>query len=41
MLKEKLEGLFHRKVDLLNEKYIKNPYVINGIEKTRTFLYDA
>jgi predicted nucleotidyltransferase len=39
MLKEELEGLFHRKVDLINEKYVKNPYVINGIEKTRTSLY--
>lgn len=41
MLKEKLEGLFQRKVDLINEKYIKNPYIINGIDKTRTFLYAA
>ena len=39
MLKEDLEDLFHRKVDLINEKYVKNPYVINGIEKTRTSLY--
>lgn len=41
ILKEQLEKLFHRKVDLLNEKYIKNPYIIKGIEKTRTYLYDA
>jgi predicted nucleotidyltransferase len=40
-LKEKLEKIFHRKVDLINEKYIKNPYIINGIEKTRTSLYAA
>src|ERR1700755_3431818 len=39
MLKEDLEELFQRKVDLINEKYVKNPYVINGIEKTRTSLY--
>lgn len=39
VLKEDLECLFHRKVDLINEKYVKNPYVINGIEKTRTSLY--
>ena len=39
LLKQELEGLFHRKVDLINEKYVKNPYVINGIEKTRTAIY--
>ncbi len=39
LLKEELESLFHRKVDLINEKYVKNPYVIKGIEKTRTPIY--
>jgi len=39
ILKGDLEQLFHRKVDLINEKYVKNPYVINGIAKTRTSLY--
>jgi uncharacterized protein len=39
MLKGDLEQLFHRRVDLLNEEYVKNPYVRNGIEKTRTSLY--
>lgn len=39
LLKEDLEKLFHRKVDLINEEYIRNPYVITGIEKTRTSIY--
>lgn len=38
-LQEGFEQLFKRKVDLVVEKSIKNPYFKSIIEKTRTLLY--
>jgi predicted nucleotidyltransferase len=35
-----LEQLFNRKVDLLTEKKIKNPYLIKDIENSKLLLYD-
>ncbi|HUH32628.1 MAG TPA: nucleotidyltransferase domain-containing protein [Daejeonella sp.] len=35
-----LELLFQRKVDLLTESSLKNPYLIDSINKTRVKIYD-
>ena len=35
-----LEALFKRKVDLLTEKSLRNPYLINEIENSKVLLYD-
>jgi len=35
-----LEKLFTRKVDLLTEKNLKNPYLKNEIENSKLLLYD-
>jgi predicted nucleotidyltransferase len=35
-----LEQLFNRRVDLLTEKKIKNPYLIKDIENSKLLLYD-
>jgi predicted nucleotidyltransferase len=40
-LHEQLELLFQRKVDLLTERSLKNPYFIASIEKTKQLLYAA
>lgn len=40
-LHEKLEKLFNRKVDLLTERSLSNPYFIRSIEKTKQLLYAA
>lgn len=40
-LHEKLEALFNRKVDLLTERSLSNPYFIERIEKTKQLLYAA
>jgi hypothetical protein len=40
-LHEKLEKLFNRKVDLLTENSLKNPYFIESVEKTKQLLYAA
>lgn len=37
----KLEGLFGRKVDLLTERSLSNPYLIESIEETKRLLYAA
>lgn len=37
----KLEELFGRKVDLLTEKSLSNPYLIESIEETKRLLYAA
>jgi predicted nucleotidyltransferase len=36
---EMLEDIFHRSVDLLTDKSLKNPYFIESINKTKTILY--
>lgn len=38
-LQEELERLLHRKVDLVVEKSITNPYFKNMVEKTRARIY--
>ncbi|MBC8444827.1 MAG: nucleotidyltransferase domain-containing protein [Chloroflexi bacterium] len=38
-LKEGLEQLFERSVDLVEEKAIKNPYFRQAIERDRVFVY--
>ena len=37
----KLEDLFERKIDLLTENSLSNPYFIKGIELTRQLIYAA
>jgi len=38
-LKFKLEGLFHRQVDLLEQRAIKNPYLIKELDRTKVLVY--
>ncbi|MDX2196038.1 MAG: nucleotidyltransferase domain-containing protein [Cytophagales bacterium] len=38
---DKLEVLFNRKVDLLTEASIQNPYLKANINKTKTLIYDG
>jgi predicted nucleotidyltransferase len=38
---DKLESFFSRKVDLLTEESIKNPYLKSSIEKTKKLIYDG
>jgi len=40
-LHDKLEKLFNRKIDLLTEKSLSNPYLIESIEETKQLLYAA
>ena len=40
-LHEKLEELFGRKVDLLTERSLSNPYFIKSVEETKHLLYAA
>ena len=40
-LHEALEKLFERKVDLLTEQSLSNPYFIQSIEQTKQLLYAA
>lgn len=40
-LKEALEALFQRPVDLVVASAVKNPYFLEEIEKSRTLLYAA
>lgn len=37
---DKFEDLFHRKVDLLTESSIKNPYLRKSIDTTKVLIYD-
>lgn len=37
----KLEELFNRKIDLLTENSLSNPYFIENIEETKQLLYAA
>ena len=39
-LKEQLEEIFERNVDLVVDKKFKNPYLRESIEKTRTVIYE-
>lgn len=40
-LHKRLEDLFQRKVDLLTERSLSNPYFIQNIERTKRLLYAA
>jgi uncharacterized protein len=40
-LKEALEALFHRKVDLVMPAAIRNPYFRKAVDQQRTVLYAA
>jgi len=40
-LHEKLEAVFNRKVDLLTERSLSNPYFIAKVEQTKMLLYAA
>ena len=37
---DKLEDFFQRKVDLLTRKSLKNPFLLENIDKTKILLYD-
>ncbi|PRY89190.1 nucleotidyltransferase family protein [Mongoliibacter ruber] len=41
LLHEELERLFGRKVDLITERSLTNPYFIRSVEKTKQLLYAA
>lgn len=36
-----LEQLFHRKIDLVTVRSVKNPYFKNQVMKTRELIYNA
>lgn len=38
---DKLEALFQRKVDLLTEDSIRNPYLKSNINRTKKLIYDG
>ncbi|HEX5170104.1 MAG TPA: nucleotidyltransferase domain-containing protein [Cyclobacteriaceae bacterium] len=38
---DKLETLFKRKVDLLTEESIRNPYLKSSIDRTKKLIYDG
>jgi predicted nucleotidyltransferase len=40
-LHEALEGIFHRKVDLIEAGSIKNPYIQRAVERDQRTLYAA
>ena len=35
------EKIFHRRVDLVTEKSLRNPYFIQSVNQTKTLLYDG
>lgn len=40
LLHQKLEQLFDRKIDLITERSLSNPYFIDSINRTRKLIYD-
>jgi uncharacterized protein len=38
-LANKFEDLFHRSVDLVTDKSLKNPFFIDSVNQTKTLLY--
>ncbi|HLN53187.1 MAG TPA: nucleotidyltransferase domain-containing protein [Lentimicrobium sp.] len=38
---DRFETFFERKVDLLTESSLKNPYLINSINKSKVLIYDG
>ena len=41
LLWDNLEALFNRKIDLLTENSLKNPFLKKEIEQTRKLIYDG
>ena len=41
LLWDKLEALFKRKVDMLTDESIKNPYLRTSIDRTKKLIYDG
>ncbi|MEK6398251.1 MAG: nucleotidyltransferase domain-containing protein [Terriglobus sp.] len=41
LLKEALEELLKRKVDVVGETWIKNPYILRNVEREKELLYAA
>jgi len=39
-LHQKLEKLFNRKIDLITERSLSNPYFINSVNKSKKLIYD-
>ena len=39
-LKEQLEGIFRREIDLIVDKKFKNPVLRESIDKTRVVIYE-
>jgi predicted nucleotidyltransferase len=37
----RLQDLFGRKIDLLTDKSLSNPYFIKGLEQTKQLIYEA
>ena len=37
----KLKELFNRKIDLITEKSLKNPYFIESVNKSKELIYEA
>jgi uncharacterized protein len=35
----KLQDLFNRRIDLLTENSLSNPYFINGVDRTKQLIY--
>ncbi|OFX47744.1 MAG: nucleotidyltransferase [Bacteroidetes bacterium GWA2_30_7] len=40
-LEDALMEIFHRKIDLLTENQLKNPYLIESINKSKQLIYEA
>jgi len=40
-LHDELENLFNRRIDLVTDKSLSNPYFIKSIEQTKQLLYAA
>ncbi|MCK4661732.1 MAG: nucleotidyltransferase domain-containing protein [Bacteroidales bacterium] len=41
LLHYKLEELFHRKIDIVTERTLSNPYFIDSINETKKLIYEA
>lgn len=41
LLREALERLLHRKVDVIGESSIANPYILRNVEREKELLYAA
>lgn len=41
LLQEELSNLFHRKIDLITEKSLRNPYLIESINASKKMIYGS